>query len=409
MKKFSFLQKAAFVAAMVFTVFACKKQEEHVPQASPDKVSLKEMMSENGANPDDLPLKTEMEKVTAERAQKSKSGHYLYTETNASARNEIIVYEVNTNGELSLMETVPSGGTGTGTGLGSQGAVVLDEAHEMLYAVNAGDHSISSFKVKNNGGLKLTHTTPSMGKTPVSLAVHDNLLYVLNRGSDAIQGFKIGGNGKLTDIVQSNRPLSGMKVDAPQISFTPNGFFVVVTEKATNIVGTFKVNNNGSIMSGKFTKSDGKTPFGFEWSRNKFMIVSNAAGGAAVAGSSTAYTINANGIPKTTNGAIANYQAAPCWVAITKNGRFAYVTNTASNNVSSYYIADDGGLYLAKGVAATSGMGPLDVVVSNNIYVFVLTSRSNSIDEYYRKPFGELGAIGHVSGVPASATGLASF
>ena len=34
---------------------------------------------------------------------------------------------------------------------------------------------------------------------------------------------------------------------APQISFTPNGNFLMVTEKATNKISSFKVKNDGSV------------------------------------------------------------------------------------------------------------------------------------------------------------------
>ncbi len=93
----------------------------------------------------------------------------------------------------------------------------------------------------------------------------------------------------------STKPLSGTAVDAPQISFTPNGDWIVVTEKATNIISTFKVKNDGAVNQGIFTPSTGQTPFGFAFSRDLFMIVSNAAGGAAGAGSTTSYFTGNNG------------------------------------------------------------------------------------------------------------------
>ncbi len=126
------------------------------------------------------------------------SNHYLYTESNASEQNGIVVYEVKPNGSLHLDGTTASGGAGTGKGLGSQGAVALDKNHEWLYAVNAGSNSVSSFKVHNDGSLTLAHTESTGGITPVSVSVHGNLLYVLNRGSDDIHGFRIGEGGTLT-------------------------------------------------------------------------------------------------------------------------------------------------------------------------------------------------------------------
>ena len=211
-------------------------------------------------------------------------------------------------------------------------------------------------------------------------------------------------------IVGSSKPLSATSVDAPQILFTPDGDRVIVTEKATNIVGSFKIKNDGSVNSGVFTNSVGQTPFGFEFARDNYMIVSNAVGGAAGAGSATSYTVGNNGVVHDINGARANYASAPCWVAVTEFGRFAYTTNTASNNISSYYVAPFGGLYLVESEAATSDMGPLDIVVAaNNYHVYVVNAGSHTITEYHRKLLGGLELIGRESGLPAGTTGLAIY
>ncbi len=242
------------------------------------------------------------------------------------------------------------------------------------------------------------------------MSVYGNKVYVLNRGSDNIHGFWVNAEGKLSHIEGSTQPLSSTLVDAPQISFSPNGDWIIVTEKATNIVGTFKVNGDGSVATGIFTPSVGPTPFGFDFSRGRFMIVSNAAGGAAGAGSATSYTIGGNGVPDDVNGAVPDHQAAPCWFAITKYGRFAYTTNTASNNISSYYVAPWGGLYLVQEEAATTDGGPVDIVVAaNNYFVYELNGKGQNIGGYHRMFLGGLKLIGNTSGLPAPATGLTTY
>ncbi len=354
--------------ATLFALGSCNKNgDKSITQPGQPKVVMEEMMSENGNNPDEASISEFSATSNSEldnpvRAGRNR-GHYLCTESNASGTNEILVYEIKNNGSLQAKGTIASGGAGSGAGLGSQGALVLDKNHEWLFAVNAGSNSVSSFKVHNDGSLTLAHTENTRGTTPVSVTVHGNFLYVLNRGSDNIHGFRIDGDCKFTHIEGSTQPLSATAVDAPQISFSPNGDFVIVTEKATNIIGTFRIKNNGSASSGNFTPSVGPTPFGFDFSRGRFMIVSNAAGGAAGASSATSYTIGNNGIPDDVNGAVPNFEAAPCWFAVAKYGRFAYTTNTATNNISSYYIAPWGGLYLVQKEAATTDNGPVDIVV----------------------------------------------
>ena len=50
----------------------------------------------------------------------------VYTMTNASTNNAIQVYFRAANGTLTLGSSFDTGGSGTGTGLGSQGAIALD-------------------------------------------------------------------------------------------------------------------------------------------------------------------------------------------------------------------------------------------------------------------------------------------
>lgn len=400
---------AIAATAFAVTLASCNKElnksANPAVQAAQSDADLKAMMAENGNNPDEASITAHLKNNS-----NAEDNHYLYTEDNSAGKNNIMIYKIKSDGSLKLKGTTASGGKGTGAGLGSQGALVLSNDHKWLFAVNAGSNSVSSFKVRDNGNLILAGTAKTDGKTPVSVTTHGNLVYVLNNGSDNIHGLRLGDDGSLTSISGSTASLSGNKVDAPQISFSPNGDWVIVTEKATNIVSTFKVKNDGSVEPGIFTPSVGETPFGFAFSRDRFMIVSNAAGGAIGEGSATSYVVNNSGIPNAVNGAIPNYQSAPCWFVTTKHGRFAYTTNTASNTVSSYYISETGKLYLAQSSAAVTDAGPVDIVVAaNNYFVYELNGAGKSIGEYNRINFGGLVLMGTETGLPASATGLATY
>jgi 6-phosphogluconolactonase len=413
MKKTSLL-KASITAIIALAIVSCNKTaDKNVTQPSQSMAPTEEMMKENGANPDEASVAGNANNISQDvngAKSRNDNGHYVYTETNSAAGNHILVYRVKGDGSLSLQATTASGGLGTDKGLGSQGSLALDKNHEWLYAVNAGSNSVSSFKVHENGSLTLAHTESTEGTTPVSLSTHDNLLYVLNRGSDNIHGLRIGQGGTLSQIEGSTKLLSGTAVDAPQISFTPNGDRIVVTEKATNTISTFRVKNNGSIDNGVFTPSKGVTPFGFDFSRDKFLVVSNASGGVAGASTTTSYFIGFNGKPKDINGAVPNFQGSTCWLATTKYGRFAFTSNTGSNNISSYYIAPWGGLYLVDAIAAKSDLAPADIVVAGNNYnVYALTAKSNTISQYHRKLLGGLEYIGSEAGIPTSAAGLATY
>src|SRR5687768_12343483 len=49
----------------------------------------------------------------------------VYTITNEASGNEVAVYQRSVNGSLTFMAAYPTGGLGSGAGLGSQGAVIL--------------------------------------------------------------------------------------------------------------------------------------------------------------------------------------------------------------------------------------------------------------------------------------------
>ncbi|MEP7171085.1 MAG: beta-propeller fold lactonase family protein [Bacteroidota bacterium] len=189
-------------AALILTFSACKKENNIMNPGTSPATAGDDMISERGANPDEEVL------APSHSNERLTLTGFVYTESNDAAQNSILSYKQHADGHLSLESTTNSGGAGNGAGLGSQGAVIIDGQHQWLFAVNAGDNSVSSFEMHNNGSLTLAHTAPSGGTTPISLTAYHNLLYVVNSGSDNIKGFQIGAGGSFTDIAGSVQSLS---------------------------------------------------------------------------------------------------------------------------------------------------------------------------------------------------------
>jgi 6-phosphogluconolactonase len=57
------------------------------------------------------------------------------------------------------------------------------------------------------------------------------------------------------------------------------------------------------------------------------------------------------------SGSVGNTRSEVCWVALTRDDRFAYVTNFGDCTVSSYEITADRSLRLRDPVAASAGAG----------------------------------------------------
>jgi 6-phosphogluconolactonase (cycloisomerase 2 family) len=305
-----------------------------------------------------------------------------------------------------------TGGLGSGGGLGNQGGVVLDNSGRWLFVVNAGSNEISVFRVRRHG-LALVDVADSGGTQPVSVSVDRNLLYVLNAGSDNIAGFHISRHGRLVPIAGSSHPLSTTGTGPAQIAFSPDGEQLVVTEKATNNIVTYQLDDAGLPSAPVVHASEGQTPFGFAFDRRGRLFVSEAAGGAADAGSVSSYDLRDNGDLETISGAVPTTESAACWVVITGNGRYAYTTNAGSGTVSGYFIGRDGSLTLldADGVTGVTGAGstPIDMALSvNSRYLYTLNAGNGSISGFRVDSNGALHAITGVSDLPPAANGLAA-
>jgi 6-phosphogluconolactonase len=338
----------------------------------------------------------------------------VYTLTNSSSGNVVLVFSRSVNGQISSGGMFATGGTGTGKGLGNQGALAIDAANRFLFAVNAGSDSISVFRIEENG-LRLVDVAPSGGKQPISLTVNRNTLYVLNNGgavggTDTVAGFAVGANGHLKPIV-SGLPLSVPSVGPAQIGFNVDGNVLLVTEKNTNNLDLFSVDDDGVAVGPTVVSSAGQTPFGFAFGRRNQVFVSDAFGGGANAGAVSSYAVSDQGSLRTITAVAADKQTAPCWVVLTSDGRFAYATNTGSGTVSGYRVGFNGALQLldGDGITANTGSGstPLDAAISNdNRFLYVLTPGTGNVQGFTISLDGSLTPLTRVTGTPASASGL---
>ncbi|HEV2618018.1 MAG TPA: beta-propeller fold lactonase family protein [Candidatus Acidoferrales bacterium] len=164
----------------------------------------------------------------------------VYAMTNALGNNQILVYHRAANGNLTLVQTIGTGGGGSGLqlagvdSLGSAGSVQLDKGHHLLFVVNtesgaanngAGAYNsdcntgtITSFLVAPNGTLTFVNRVSSGGPFPNSLAVTTvstqngnntagDRLFVLNAGGPGacnvgpnITGFRVSKSGNMTPV-----------------------------------------------------------------------------------------------------------------------------------------------------------------------------------------------------------------
>jgi len=326
----------------------------------------------------------------------------VYALTNQASGNAVVIFDRGADGSLSWSSNVATGGTGAGSGLGSQGALALSDDGRWLFAVNAGSNDVSAFQVTASG-LSLTSRVSSGGARPISLTVHGGVLYVLNSGGDGnISGFRVGTDGALSPIPGSTRALSGTNVGPAQVAFSPDGQQLVVTEKTTNRLDVYTVDGDGVASAATSTASAGGTPFGFSFGHRDELFVSEAAGSAS------SYVIASDGSLTVASGAVLTHQGAPCWAVVTQNGKFGYTANAQGGSISGFAIANDGSISLidADGRTAVVGGGNIDLALSGNSRYLYQLDGDRSISGFRIEADGHLTAVGNVAGLPASTVGL---
>jgi 6-phosphogluconolactonase (cycloisomerase 2 family) len=280
-------------------------------------------------------------------------GH-VYVNDNTAGSNTVAGFDRHADGTLTPIPGSPfaTGGAGTGTGVGSQGALQQSPDGRYLLAVDAGSSEISVLRVRPDGSLGHVGngTVSSNGVEPVSVTISGSLVYVANAGAGGSNytGFTLNPGGQL-------RPLSGSTVALPtgsspgDILFNGDGTKLVGTRIGTSLIDSFAVvGGRPKAAPGSPFAAQGPGPFGSEFrpTNTSQLFVSNAHGGPG-AGTVSAFDVAGDGtLSSIGSSPFADLETAPCWVEISHDGRFLFTTNTASNTVSRYAIAPGGSLEL---------------------------------------------------------------
>jgi 6-phosphogluconolactonase len=345
----------------------------------------------------------------------------VYVLTN-QAENAVAVFRRAPDGTLTSAGEFSTGGAGDPVAqpgdpptdpLASQGALILGEGNQFLFAVNAGSNQISVLRITSSG-LDLIGVFDSGGVRPISLTVHENLLYVLNEGGTPnITGFTVADDGTLTPLAGSTQPLiGGTGADPAQVNFNPDGTLLTVTEKMGNRLDTYTVDATGLASPPIDNASSGMTPFGFAFNNPGFLVVSEAFGGTPNASAVSSYSAGDDGVLSVISGSVPDSQTAACWVVIVNNGHLAFVSNTGSGTISSYQVgAGDGALTLINAVAADGGPDSAlrDMALNNSSrFLYVQAAGGVEVRSFRVEQDGSLTLIDTDAGLPFGAQGIAA-
>jgi 6-phosphogluconolactonase len=393
----------------------------------------------------------------------------LYTATNgpAPAGNAVIMYTRHADGTITQTGApVSTGGNGSaGTGqppfgfpiVDSSGSTNLTPDGKVLFVVNSGDNSISSFRTTSAGPVLVSHVG-SGGTLPISVTSHGNLVYVVNEESANIKGWTFDSSGHLTPIPGSVEslsvpfnPASPPSGVAAAIGFSPNGNQLVVTIRGlpapNGVIDVFSVDWHGAAGPAVGHQSPTPNPFGFSFAGQNNLLVSDAGfvatpsgtadnpGGSQpnpfdpsqFFGSAESFKLSPSGA-LTFKGDYPDGGRAACWLVVSKDGRYAFASNTLASPagsaagvgtgkgaISTFAISPHGRLTLLGQTDVSPGGFPGDEALSSDgkfLYVLnpsiIFAPGPSHIDVYRIGPGGSLTPIQHVADaiLPPSVSGL---
>lgn len=337
----------------------------------------------------------------------------VYVATNSASGNAVVAFARSERGALRRLGEFPTGDLGIGGGgdpLQSQGSVAVSPDHQRLFVVNAGSNSVSTFSIDNDATPHLLGTVSSFGAGPISLSLANERLYVLNQ-DNSVAGYSIAGNGLPTPLAQARISLGDASDGPSTINASRDGRFLFVTERAGSAIAVVAVDEHGALQSAGRRASSGGGPFGFAVTSRDQLIVSEAGAGAV-----SSYQ-SAGGALSLITGSLSTKQAAPCWLALSSDERFAFVANAGSGSIGGFAVSPNGVLTALSadgrtGVTNGSGATPLDMdITGDGKFLYVLQTGTGTVGAFAIGARGTLTTLPDTPGLAAVAgfQGLAAF
>jgi len=354
----------------------------------------------------------------ATRADERHAEHAVFVMTNDANANEVKVFERGRAGSLREVRSYTTGGRGSGGTIDpllSQGSLTLSRDGKWLFAANAGSGTVSVFRVEGSQ-LHLTDEVPSGGADPNAVAAHGAYVYVLNTaGSSSVVGFHLD-HGKLQRIENSLRFLGRNEAGSASIVFSPDGRFLLVTERTANRIDVFHVLANGELSEVRSNASAGPGAFAATFSPGGTLIVSETGAGGDNDSTVSSYAVQADLTAHPISTAVPTLGAANCWNVTTPDGRFVYVSNAGSASIAGFAVAPNGALDALPGTIVGSnadGATNLDLAISadgsflyslnagdGTVGVFAIDQRSGALTNLGAT--GRLAANAGLNGIAAN-------
>ena len=294
------------------------------------------------------------------------SGYGVYVSTNPNGPNTVEAFRRNTKtGMLTSIGSFDTGGFGLTAINGAQSHAVAC-TRRFVYVTNAGSNEFSVFRIRNDSGLELVTTVPSLGVRPVSIAIYRKTLYVLNQGQPGVAPARCVGFSIDTEEDPVELDVSAVEFEATDVPtdifFTQNGARLVVLQNGANAIDTFTVGADGGLIEPRRVTNINAPFGGAKHPRQPFVAFAALADDAAPG----VISIRATGtaIPKIVTRITASADVDPCWAATTPNGKKLWTSNFQPASLSLYSVKSNGRLVaVSTYTPASDSPGALDIAV----------------------------------------------
>jgi 6-phosphogluconolactonase (cycloisomerase 2 family)/uncharacterized caspase-like protein len=277
-----------------------------------------------------------------------------------------------------------------------------------LYVTNNGSNNVSAYSINPSTGA-LTAVTGSLfpvGTSPIGIAVDPTgkHLYVANTASDNVSAFTINpSTGALKKL--SGSPFAG-STGPEGIAIDPSGKLLYAANNNSyswhpqnhkEWISVSAINSiTGAMSLGSYTAAGIRPRNVAIEPKGKFLYVANSDSDNV-----SAFTINSStGALSEVSGSPFRAGAAPYGVAVDPTGRFVYVANKDSANVSAFAInPTTGALSKVVGSPFPTGAAPHGVAAEpTGNFVYVANNGSANVSAYMINR--NTGALSEVSGSP---------
>jgi 6-phosphogluconolactonase len=309
-------------------------------------------------------------------------------------------------------------------------AMILAPSGAVLFIANSGSNNISAYTVKTDGTLTAAGSTQAAGMTPLGMAMDSagHFLFVANQGlqidpnSGTVSVFAVSNTG-LTEVPGS--PFVVAVPGAPGgtgpsgVAVTPDGKFLYVSNQFDSTVSKFSVDASGVLTRGPVVPV-GNTPSTLTITADGgFLYVANAStiSGFAICGqvlTSCSDPTSPDGSLTAAEGSPFSSGINPVAIVAAPSGKFLFVVDRQSNQISQYKVATGTGVLAANTQAVIStGATPVGAAIrvgtttvtatgGTTDYLYVPNLGSSSVSVYsFDSTAGLLGLVGG----PVSITG----